>query len=309
VAATCVGGGPMGISHNATGSPTSLSTADSYRRLPACQIRVNVFERSSPLIELQGSLILVNFSVLPDRLKVYLPAVLHVVGEPAGAAACANAIVVPETVYFPLAIFVPLSKSVSVPEWNTIFHTPLRLAGFLTVAWNVPEGPREVLARSVLAKAGVAPIAMVSVATTTGIQRLYADTPNRLVMDGDVALELTPGRCPGSDPPRMLECPEIVSSAATFANSRGSIINGSFRRSQVMERLDTLCQTGWFVRPSMTHRQQNGVVPLTLFRGTADAVPVLPGYRDSGTAGSHPCWPAKGVPAGVAKQSDNSRVQ
>jgi hypothetical protein len=147
--------------------------AGSHRHAPACQSRVNLLERSSLLTELQGSLILVNFSVLPGRLKVYLPGLRHVAGEPDGAAACANAIVVPVMVYVPLAIFVPLRKSVSVPEWNSILHTPLRLAGSLTVAWNVPDGPREVLERPVVAKAGVAAIAMVSVETTTAIQRLY----------------------------------------------------------------------------------------------------------------------------------------
>jgi hypothetical protein len=81
-------------------------------------------------------------------------------------------------VYVPLAIFVPLRKSVSVPEWNTILHTPLRVAGSLTVAWYVPEGTREVLECPVAAKAGVAAIAMVSVEMTTAIQRLYTGTRN-----------------------------------------------------------------------------------------------------------------------------------
>jgi hypothetical protein len=70
-----------------TGSPTSPSTTRCDRRDPACQSRVNQFERSSLLTELQGSLILVNFSVLPGRLKVYFPGLLHVTGEPDGTAA------------------------------------------------------------------------------------------------------------------------------------------------------------------------------------------------------------------------------
>jgi len=133
-------------------------------------------ERISLLTELQGSLILVNVSVLPGCLKVYLPGVRHVFAEPDGTAACANVIVEPEMVYVPLATFVPLRKSVSVPAWNSIVHTPLRLAGSLIVAWYFPEGTREVQC-VVLADAEVAVIARVSVGTMTAIQRLNIDTP------------------------------------------------------------------------------------------------------------------------------------
>ena len=76
---------------------------------------MNWCDRSSLLTELQGSLILVNYSVVPGSLKVYLPGLRHVSAAPDGTAACANAIVVPEMVYVPLASFIPLRKSVSVP--------------------------------------------------------------------------------------------------------------------------------------------------------------------------------------------------
>ena len=51
---------------------------------------------------------MVNVSVLPGSLKVYLPGLRHVSGEPDGTAGCANVIVEPEMVYVPLATFVPL---------------------------------------------------------------------------------------------------------------------------------------------------------------------------------------------------------
>ena len=121
---------------------------------------------------------MVNFSVLPDSLKVYLPELWHVSGEPAGTAGCANEIVVPEMVYVPLASFVPLRESVSVPAWNSILHAPLRLAGSLIVARYVPDGTREVPESAVLANAGVGAIASVSVGTMTAIQRLNIGTPN-----------------------------------------------------------------------------------------------------------------------------------
>jgi hypothetical protein len=138
----------------------------------------NRWERSSLLIALQGSLILVSSSVLPGRLKVYLPGLRHVTGEPAGTAGCANVIVVPEIVYVPLATFLPLRKSVSVPAWNSILHTPLRLAGCLILAWYVPEGTCKVPEYGVLAKAGVAAIARLSVGTMSAFQRLNMATPN-----------------------------------------------------------------------------------------------------------------------------------
>jgi hypothetical protein len=267
--------------------------------LHGAQSRVNRFERSSLLTELQGSLILVNFSVLPGRLKVYLPGLWHVAGEPDGTAACANLIVVPVMVYFPLAIFVPLRKSVSVPEWNSILHTPLRLAGFLIVAWNVPDGTREVLECPVLAKAGVAVMARVSVETTTAIQRLDIDTPNWRIRDGLLAPWLSPGGWTrsGSGLARKPGRPQLFSHATTFANSRASVINGSFRRSQVIERMDLLRPTGWFVRPSMADRQRNGVVLLASFRVTADAVPGAAGLPRKRHASPHSCWPGKGAPA------------
>jgi hypothetical protein len=120
----------------------------------------------------------VNFSVLPGRLKVYLPGLRHVTGAPDGTAGCANVIVVPEMVYVPLATFLPLRKSVSVPAWNSILQTPIRVSGSLIVAWYVPEGTREVPECAVLANAGVAAIARVSVGTMTAFQRLSMDTPN-----------------------------------------------------------------------------------------------------------------------------------
>ena len=105
---------------SSSGLPTITSAfRRSRRRPPSChgvsEMDENRWERSSLLIELQGSLILVNVSVLPGRLKVYLPGLRHVTGEPDGTAGCANVIVVPEMVYVPLASFSPLRKSVSVP--------------------------------------------------------------------------------------------------------------------------------------------------------------------------------------------------
>jgi hypothetical protein len=107
-----------------------------------------------------------------------LPGLRHVSGEPDGTAGCANVIVEPEMVYVPLATFFPFRKSVSVPAWNSILHTPFRLAGSLIVAWYVPEGTREVPECAVLANAGVAANARVSVGTMTAIQRLNIDAPN-----------------------------------------------------------------------------------------------------------------------------------
>lgn len=51
---------------------------------------------------------MVNVSVLPGSLKVYVPGVWHVCAEPDGTAGCANVIVEPEMVYVPLATSVPL---------------------------------------------------------------------------------------------------------------------------------------------------------------------------------------------------------
>jgi len=52
----------------------------------------------------------------------------------------------------------------------------------------------------------------------------------------------------------------------------------------------------------MADCQQNGIVLLTVFRVTADAVPVLTVYRDSGTASSHLCWPARQLARALGSQ-------
>jgi hypothetical protein len=71
--------GPTPASSSGSGLPTITSAFRRCRRrhcyVTASQRWMNRCESSSLLTELQGSLILVNFSVLPSSPKVYLPGV------------------------------------------------------------------------------------------------------------------------------------------------------------------------------------------------------------------------------------------
>ena len=89
-----------------------------YQLLPVvpAETLVNWRDRISDLVVLQGSLILVSFSVLSVSTNEYFPALWHVCALPAGTAACGNLIVAPETVYLPEATCVPFKYSVSRPE-------------------------------------------------------------------------------------------------------------------------------------------------------------------------------------------------
>ena len=80
-----------------------------------------------------------------------------------------------------------------------------------------------------------------------------------------LAPELPPGECRGSGRRWKPDCPPLFSHATAFANSRISFINVSFRRIQVMERMDPLRSTGWFVmakhrRLSAARRRPAGVI-------------------------------------------------
>jgi hypothetical protein len=89
------------------------------------------------------------------------------------------------------------------------------------------------------------------------------------------------------------DCPPLVSHATGFANSRISVINGPFAVSRSWKGWTPFARRARLLFPIVADVQQRGVVPPASLWVAADAVPVVPGYRSSGTPSPHAWRPAK----------------
>jgi len=98
--------------------------------------------------------------------------------------------------------------------------------------------------------------------------------------------------------------PPLFSHATAFANTRISVINVSFPVSRSWKGWTPFARRAGSLWTSIADRQRRGVVLPAPLWVTADAVPVVPGYRGSGTASPHPWRPGKGAPGRVAEQYD-----